>query len=275
MRTRFTGEVVPVTPGTSAEDKRISDRCILLCFLFIIIITSPLSATMIYGVGAGDSQGVYRINVDPGATSLLVATPGIEWYGATDGDDESSIFGVSLDGSLYRIDVVAKATTAVGSFGTVAIKELAYDELNDVLYGTDYSSLYSIDIVTASATLIGSLGGNAFWAMDYDASIGKLVGVSGENSTYSIETATGAVTIVGPTGQERITDLWYDPVSGKTLAVGYNPNGLYTMDSSGAALPIWAINERILGLGRPIPEPCTLILLAAALPGVMRRKRPA
>jgi len=226
-------------------------------------------------VGAGDSQGIYSINVDSGTTTLLFATPGIEWYGATDGDDESSIFGASLDGHLYRIDVVEKTIAAVGPFELAAIKELAYDESADVLYGTDHSSLYSIDTATAKTALIGSLGTDAFWAMDYDTSMGKLVGVGGEDSIYYIETATAAAAIVGSTGQDRITDLWHDAVSGKILAVACNPNGLYTMDSSGPAIPIWAINERILGLGCPLPEPGTLVLIASALPFAMRRRRAA
>ena len=250
--------------------------CVPVACLSIVGFACPALADIVFGTGASGSEGIYVVDTDAVSTTLLFATPGILWYGATDGDDATSFFATPSGGSLYRIDVVGKTATAVGSYGGIAIKELAYNELSGILYGTDYVDLYQIDISSGTPTSIGLLNGpSALWAMDYDSAIDELVGVNqSDNSMYYIDMTTGSATLVGPTSQDRITDVWYDPISGGMFGVGNGPERLFSLNSSTAAATVLGpINENLLGMGRPVPEPVTLGLLALGAVATIGRRR--
>lgn len=250
--------------------------CLLVVCSCVVTGTSPACATIVYGVGSFGSEGVYVVDTDAITTTLLFATPGIIWYGATDGDNTTTFFATPDGGSLYRIDVVSNTATAIGTFGGAQINGLAYNESDGVLYGTDNANLYSIDIASGTPTLIGSLNGpEAVWAIDYDASIDKLVAVNNDNeSMYYVDMITGNATLVGSTGQTRITDIWYDTVSGSMFGVGSYPHRLFSIDTAtGAATTIGTIDEALTGLGNPIPEPASIFLLALAGLALRREHR--
>ena len=191
---------------------------------------------------------------------IFNATP--NWFGATDGDNPQEFFATPEGGSLYRINPNTQTVTAVGNYGGPAITELAYKEINDILYGTDYDSLYIIDLVTGVATLIGphnlptGTHVGVFWAMDYHAGLDKLFAVSQETQKlYEVNEINGNITEIGATGAPSITDLWYDKNSGNLYAVAnaaggnkhfiINPNtGTATVLAGGADF-----GHHLLGLG--------------------------
>ena len=213
----------------------------------------------------------------------------IGWYGATDGDalHPDTFYATPLGGSLYRIDVVAKTATAVGSYGGVPITGLAYDEVHNILYATDYSNLYTINTTSGTPTLIGSLGGpRSAWAFDYDASIDELVAVcqtSYGSAMYYIDRNNGSASYIGYTSQRRITDIWYDSDDGQMYGVGNDPfntgvGKLYRLNSSTSeAFELGNFEEDLLGLGAPIPgvhtpEPMTVAFLALGSLSLLRAK---
>lgn len=236
----------------------------LIGWVILVVLTCTATtafALPIYGVG---SSGVYLVDTETWASQLLFDIF-IDWYGATDGYDSTSFFATPDGGSLYQIDVTVQTATAIGTYGGTQICGLAYNESNGILYGIDNSSLYSIDTATGLPTLIGSFGGpDTVWAIDYDESIDELVAVNNtDQSMYYLDMLTGSATIVGSTGQSRITDIWYDPSSGNVFGVGSYPNQLYELNSlTGVATAIGTIDHALMGLGNPIPEPCTFILLS-------------
>ena len=60
--------------------------------------------------------------------------------------------------SLYLIDVDACSVTTIGPVtGGVTIFDIAYDEVNDILYGCDFTNLFTCDLVTGACTSIGAL----------------------------------------------------------------------------------------------------------------------
>ena len=252
--------------------KRIS---LVICCLCLATISSPTLGAIIYGVGSSDSKGVYLIDTDASTTTFLF-DPDIDWHGATDGDDATSFFATLDGGSLYRIDVVGQTATAIGAYSGPQINGLAFNESSGILFGTDNSSLYSIDTTTGSPTLIGSLNGpGTVWAIDYDASIDELVAVNNaDQSMYYIDMTTGNGTLIGSTGQTRITDIWYDQLSSSMFGAGSYPNQLYEINSlTGAATVIGSIDEALMGLGNPIPEPCTFLLFGLGSLALRRRCR--
>ena len=267
---------------------------ILLLFCISLLFTSNIATgAMTYGVGTRGSCGIYEVDFGPGSANLLFATPDIGWYGATDGDPRNpdTFYATPYGHSLYRIDVVNKTATAVGSYGDIAITGLAYDEMHDVLYATDYKNLYMIDITPGSPTegtptLIGAFSayGDA-WAFDYDASIDELVAMTQAccgTKTYYIDRTTGVAKYVGFDCTKRITDIWYDADSQKMFGVGNNPvtgtGRLYEINSSnGQIIKTDCIRHDLLGLGKPtpVPEPATVVLLSVGSLAFLRKKRRA
>jgi hypothetical protein len=237
---------------------------------------------------------VYEVDFDTGSVGLLFDTDDIGWYGATDGDPRhpDTFYATPCGGSLYRVDVASYTVIPVGSYGYggVAIKGLAYDEVRDILYATDYSNLYTIDITPGSPTegvptLIGAFKAwGAAWAFDYDASIDELVAMTQAcwgTKTYYIDRETGKADYVGFTCNKRITDVWYDADSEKMFGVGNNlctgTGKLYQINTeTGEAVRISCIRYDLLGLGKPcdkpVPEPATFLVLALGSL-VFRRRR--
>jgi hypothetical protein len=256
------------------REKKASRTCLLICCLCAAAATSPAFADIVYGVSTGlpDARGVWEIDLETANITLLFSTAAFpSWWGATDGDNTTTFFSTTFntslaDASLYRINVIDETVTLIGSYGGLNIRELAYNELNGVLYATDYSNLYSLDIATAAPTLIGSFNGpSQVWGMDYDESIGELIGVDDDtDSMYYINMATGnaafAASLSGTSSAVNLTDVWYDDVSGGMFAI--TGNVLYELDSStGVLTRIDTTGSNILGLGRPVPEPATGLLV--------------
>lgn len=224
------------------------------------------SASTIYAVG-GYGDRVRTIDTETWTLSPLF-NPGINWFGAADGDNERSFFATSDGGSLYRIDVIDQTVTPIGSYSGPMIKDLARDTYTGMLYGTDNSKLFRINTSTGVASLIGSFGGPAaMWALEFDPSLNTLFGVNQDNHTlYSINKNTGAATAIAVTDQDRITDLWYDVETGQTLAVANGPGRILQLDVGTGAASVLATlsapDPDLLGLGAPIvPEPTVSSLM--------------
>jgi len=189
------------------------------------LLSSQLSAqNRCFGVSPAPS-GVYDVQFGIANTFIFNTNP--PWSGATDGDNCHEFFATEPGGFLWRIDPALNTWTPVGGgYGGPIIRELGYDEANDVLYGTNHNALFTIDTTTGLAAFVGIMvdvaGGapGGFWAMDYHAGLGTLYAVSNNtNSLYSVNTATGQVTLIGPAMAAQISDIWYDSLSGTLFAV--------------------------------------------------------
>jgi hypothetical protein len=266
---------------------------VFLCLLLILVNMHEVAeGVMAYGVGTRGSRGIYEVDFDACSANKIIDTGKIGWYGATDGDAEhpGTFYATPYGGSLYRVNVETHSVTPVGldGYGGALINGLAYDEKNEILYGTDYKKLYTIDITPGSPTEgIPTLKfdfdacGEA-WTFDYDASIDKLVimtQVRCGTKTFQVDGKTGEVDYIGFTRVKRITDIWYDYDSDKMYGVSNNLctgwGKLYEIDTqTGQVTKIGCIQDDLLGLGKPtpIPEPGTVVvLLLGSL--LMRRRR--
>jgi len=235
-----------------------------------IMLTTALLATMLaataptahgdmaYGVGFyegyGDVTGIFRIDTAAATAGLQLLTPGLRWYGATDGLLPHTFFAVANPGDLggsqlFLIDSTFWNLNPLGSLG-VPIAEIAMDESTGTLYGTDYLNLYTIPTGGGPAVLVGPFGPrpvagtgsiNNVWSMDYDPSIDQLVGASwlgglglpanDKTDLYYFDRATGTGTFVGPTNQDRLTDIWYSDDSGTMLATSRVPGRIFSVNT--------------------------------------------
>lgn len=268
---------------------------LLIPCLCLVGMVSPASALMLYGVSY-DEQ-IWRIDRTTGAIDLYKNTPGLKWFGATDGPSDESFFATGDGGSLFKIDIAADTVTPIGTYGgSVRLRSLAYADpvspaTEGILYGSDYQNLYTIDPATGVATLVGPIkpAGELFvgvWSMDYDPVAQALFITNLVNNPvthtittklYTVNPANAEATLVGEiAGAIPIADIWYDRDSGKMFGVTQVNGQLYEIDTATAgATPIGtAPGENILGLaGAMIPEPGMLMLLGLGAMGVLRTGR--
>lgn len=262
---------------------------------------SPALAVFLYGVSYdGD---IYKINQSTGTREVFIPDTGVQWLDAADGRELNKFFATAQDGSLYLINVDTKAfAPPIGSYGAgVLIKTLAYAEPatpggTGVLYGSDYTNLYTINMDTGAAgPAVAIHGAGDFfigvWSMDYDPAAGRLYITNqfgNSSKLYYVDPGTGLATLVGqikedPTSDDvPINDMWYDHDSGRMLAMGYGEAQLFEINTGTGQLtkigtPLIGSEKciDIMGLGSPLPEPTAglLFLLAAALPGLVIRRR--
>jgi hypothetical protein len=243
-----------------------------------LAIAPAARAGVTWAAGMNDAMtkdAIYFVDTDAGRCTKMFETPGItgDWYGACDGDDDSSIFGLSwsywdTESCLYRIGVYGHTVTQIGSPLSAAVKEIAYDPDANLLYGTTYTDLYSIHPATGIATHVGSHGGGIDYmtALHYERSSGRLLGVAtpGFGDTpqdlttnlYRIDTGSGAATLIGQaTADTNLTDTWYDRPTGGTFAVctAASRNYYAVNTTNGAATAVGSQDtlDRLLGTGNP------------------------
>jgi hypothetical protein len=121
--------------------------------------------------------------------------------------------------SLWSIDTVTGATTAIGSTGIFNGSGLSFDITTNTMYmispdpAENYiTKLYTLDLTTGVATLIGNTGVNYMLSLACDAD-GALYGFSiWYDSFYRIDKTTAAVTFIGTSGfyANNANDMEFD-----------------------------------------------------------------
>ena len=130
--------------------------------------------------------------------------PGLPSSGATSIDERIYICEGDM-GQIWVIDPEDCNRTHIGG-GGVELNGLAYDHVNDKMYGTASSELYEIDPETGEQTFIGNynVGGIIMISIACDKN-GTLYGwdvkFSGDSNLYKINKETGQATIVGSLGK--------------------------------------------------------------------------
>jgi hypothetical protein len=139
------------------------------------------------------------------------------------------------NGTLYDIDPKTFDAYAIGD-GGVSLNSLAYDPINEKLYGAANYDLYEIDVETGEQELIGPFGGIVGYmigiAFDID---GNLFGWDLESdSLWTIDTYTGGASLVGSLGINIIyaQDGSFDFLTDTLYLAAYTHSGgaLYSCD---------------------------------------------
>lgn len=129
--------------------------------------------------------------------------------------------------NLYTVDTTTGALTLVGATGA-PLNGIAYDEVNDIMYGAASYNLYTINRSTGTATMIGGWG-SSYLMIDIGFGGGVLYGHDIiTDSIYTINTSTGAATLVGATGFScnYAQGMEYDKDQGRLFLSAYTTQGM-------------------------------------------------
>lgn len=145
--------------------------------------------------------------------------------------------------SLVAIDPLTGNHALIGPHvNSSDIHGLAFDPVNDVLYGSDLTNdcLALIDHATGLSTCIGPLGAGAdIRGLAYNNHTSMLYGIDGTN-LFRVDTMIGDATVVGPHGipSAFVMGLEYDSASGILFASMGGDITLYALNpGTGTASP--------------------------------------
>ncbi|MGB4099493.1 MAG: hypothetical protein WBM02_08810 [bacterium] len=155
---------------------------------------------------------------------INIATNTIEIAGGTWADGKW--YAITYDPSyLYSVDPENGDLTLIGDTGKGYLSGLAYDDLNDIMYGCDYAGLYTINRSTGAAEYIGEFG--MFWGIsDIAFGDGILYAHDGEN-IYTINPEKGWAYLLGPTGFNRAYCMEYDKNHDRLYLIILDGNSVY------------------------------------------------
>jgi hypothetical protein len=108
------------------------------------------------------SGRLYKYNVSNGDTAFIGNTGITNMYGISINPVTSQLWGVSLLGTLYKIDKSNASVTNIGPLNSGIIADICFDK-DGKLYGlsglaAQNSNLLSVDTSTGAATVIGATG---------------------------------------------------------------------------------------------------------------------
>lgn len=281
-----------------SENKRRFSSFLVFAFICLVvagIVSAPARAAYMFASDTSDGY-LKRIDQTTGEAAKFGSAPigldaGHEIQGLSASPDATWIYGAEVDETgwdweynrLWKINVTTGVGNAVGGAfeASFDIRELAYDSINYILYGTDYRNLYTVDQNTGKASFLKSFGSGIkeAWALDYDVDTKRIYGVGSDlDKLFWIDpdpSNHNEATLVGSTGRDDISDIAFDRETGLLygIEVWTDPDYFFSIDKlTGATTNIGTgMGEPITvkGLAKPIPEPTTFLLLGSGLLGLM------
>lgn len=179
----------------------------------------------------GEMQGIYGFNLDvPGNLTLLYETD--IFFTSACFVYPFHVYFCNGSGNIWTFNITNLELNLIGSSG-VPLNGLAYDYINDKLYGGSNTDLYEIDKENGSSIYIGNFGGSYMMisiAYDHHDCYGLDIIT---DSLYNINVSNGYAQLIGPTGINfnYAQDLAYDKQNDVLYLAGYYIQGsLYTVD---------------------------------------------
>jgi hypothetical protein len=271
----------------------------LVALVLCAVSISAEAASVLYGIdNAGGVVGNRLITIDP-ATG--VATE-VGLYGdafhnvralayVSSTDTLYAADGTMPDEQLLSINRATGAATAIGSLGFNHIQGMAYDSLNDILFGIDTTNadrLLTINRNTGAGTVIGRLSpGAGLSGLTYDSATDTLLGIGWDGGStgdrlFTVNRITAGVTQVGETGLPGARGLAYDALTNSLFAATLVPNQLVTIDrntGNGAvvgqfgAVAEFSSVQALEFVPQVVPIPAAVWLFGTALVGFIGMSR--
>ncbi len=271
--------------------------CAAFVFTSVPLAAGPILYTMSWNGGAATLDTFDAAN--PNATTSVIGSLGVaaDFGGLAYDTGNSTMYMVDGAGddsttdhsSLYTVNLATGAATLIGSTGLADVTGLTYDSGNNTLYAIQAVSGAPLDILnigTGAGTAVGTqVSTNEVNNLAYDTSNGVFYAWSdclGCAVLYSVNTGTGAGTVLNSTGLDsNDSGLVFDPVTGllwdldvrgdlTTIdPVAYTQSGAQLVSATGEASGLALIPTA----SSSVPEPSTIVLLAAGLAAVSIRRR--
>lgn len=264
----------------------------ILALAGCLVLASSAAARAAYMWASDDSGNIGRIDPTTGHVSG-VFNPGVGAFTDIAFDRTGTLYGMSLPDtywwggrrlerqSLFRIDAANQNANRVESWwwwwSSPFLNSLVFDENNmGYTMGAESDRLYSIDLDSGNLSSIGQTG----WYSDGDLEVidGTLYltgsqssnGGDDTSSLVAIDPADGSATVRGDIGIDNVYGLAYmDNVLYATAERGIFPLNPATGTPLGEPVLYGGGFGTTWGAtGPPVPEPGTLVLVAAGLLGL-------
>ena len=182
---------------------------------------------------------------------------------------------------LYTVDLNSGAATLVGAMGEIEMFGLAYDPTSGKLYGsqsTGASGFFEINKSNGAASAIQTGQGISLDGITYVGSTGSMTGIfAGPGSVYTVDTSTGAYTQVSAgAGFVDNCGVAWDAASDSLYSIDWSRN-LFKFDVANgyARTTVATLDQSYDGLAyaEVVPEPASMIALAAGIAAIVRKRR--
>ncbi len=252
-----------------------------------LVLASSAAAQAAYMWASDDHGNIGQIDPATGHVSG-VFNPGVGGFTDIAFDRTGTLYGITFR-NLFRIDPVSRTAETIGSGFNVDLNALVIDE-NNTAYamGPTESWLYTIDLGSGALSSVGRTREWTgwppprwrHWYSDGDLEVidGTLYltgsqssnGGDDTSSLVAIDPAGGAASLVGDIGIDNVYGLAYmDNVLYATAERGVFPLDPATGTPLGAPVLYGGGFGTTWGAtGPPVPEPGTLVLVAAGLLGL-------
>jgi hypothetical protein len=247
-------------------------RLLMTVLLGLSSLTTGVRAGELFALS--DNDQLYTIDTNTLAVTLIGFVGTNSSFGGLAYDANTAtlyMIGGRSNDNLYTLNQSTGAATLIGNHGRDDLFGLAFDTLNNVLYGSHLygnTELVTLNTVTGAATVVGSMD-VGIGGLAYDSNRDQLVGVNdGPGDLYGINRATAATTMLLDTDFVNDSGLAYDPDLDLFWDIDFDGN-LITFDPSNG----YARTSIVSGLGSfsglaykaVVPEPASLLLASLAL----------
>ena len=149
---------------------------------------------------------------------------------------QSFLYGAGQNGQrLVTIDPSTGLDLAIGEFGQVFIRGLAYDPDTDNLYGVSWNRIYHINQITGISTDLFTANTGQAEALAFDPSSNQLYVAEGSlGDLKTVDATTGQRIIIGPLSI-GVAGLALHPTTNTLYGISWGSNSdLYEIDTSTA-----------------------------------------
>jgi hypothetical protein len=244
--TLWTASLVTVTTNLSMDEVTENDT------LYNVLICLPLDTDAVAENLFTDKFVQFNL-ATPGTMYNLTGLPQVSQFMAGADWANGKWLGCEYDNgtlatdNFWEINAMTGASTILGEMGA-AIMGIAYDDNNNILYGTDGYDLYTMNVNTGVATYVDSLWYNLEGTSYSLANIGGLmIDIAYDNFTdtfYGIDLGNDCLWTINPTTRELTLigfmgidinyaqDAAFDQDNGLLFLAGYAGGGaLYWIDT--------------------------------------------